>query len=217
LCPESGGFVKVLRKKRLEILLSKLKSPQSPKMDLEQYSIPANLAAEMLYVASSIYNDIYGKSVLDLGTGAGRLAIGARLLGAKRVAGVDVDPSAIAIARSNGVDAGVNIEWIIADIEAIRGSFDTVIMNPPFGTRMRHKDRVFLSKALDVGKVVYSLHKRSTRRYLLDFIASRDGIVHGLLEFDLEIPHMFNFHEEEKYPVEVDLYRIFVRPKTAKE
>jgi putative methylase len=209
--------MKVLRKKRLEILLSKLKSLQSPKIDLEQYSIPANLAAEMLYIACSIYDDIYGKSVLDLGTGAGRLAIGAQLLGAKRVVGVDVDPSAIAIARSNGVKVDVKIEWIIADIEAIRGSFDTVIMNPPFGTRMRHKDRVFLSKALDVGKVVYSLHKRSTRRYLLDFIASKGGIIHGLFEFDLEIPHMFNFHEEEKYSVEVDLYRILLRSKTARE
>jgi len=207
----------VLRKKRLEILLSKLKSLQSPKIDLEQYSIPANLAAEMLYIASSIYDDIYGKSVLDLGTGAGRLAIGAHLLGAKRVVGVDVDPSAIAIARSNGVKVDVKIEWIIADIEAIRGSFDTVIMNPPFGTRMRHKDRVFLSKALDVGKVVYSLHKRSTRRYMLDFIASKGGIIHGLFEFDLEIPHMFNFHEEEKYSVEVDFYRILLRSKTARE
>jgi len=209
--------MKVLRKKRLEILLSKLKSLQSPKMDLEQYSIPANLAAEMLYIASSIYDDIYGKSVLDLGTGAGRLAIGAHLLGAKQVVGVDVDPSAIAIARSNEAEAGVKIEWIIADIEAIRGSFDTVIMNPPFGTRIRHKDRAFLSKALDVGKVVYSLHKRSTRRYLLDFIASRDRIIHGLCEFNLEIPHIFNFHEEEKYPVEVDLYRILLRSKTARQ
>jgi len=209
--------VKVLRKKKLEILLSKLKSLEFPKMELEQYSIPANLAAEMLYIAGSIYNDIYGKSVLDLGTGAGRLAIGAHLLGAKRVVGVDVDPSAIAIARRNGVEVGVKIEWIIADIEAIRGSFDTVIMNPPFGTRVRHKDRVFLSKALDVGKVVYSLHKRSTRRYLLDFIASRGGIIHGLFEFDLEIPHMFSFHEEEKYSVEVDLYRILIRSKTGRE
>jgi len=209
--------MKALRKKRLEILLSKLKSLQFPKMELEQYSIPANLAAEMLYIASSIYDDIYGKSVLDLGTGAGRLAIGAHLLGAKRVVGVDVDPSAIAIARNNGVEVGIKIEWIIADIEAIRGSFDTVIMNPPFGTRMRHKDRVFLSKALDVGKVVYSLHKRSTRRYLLDFITSRDGVVQGLFELNLEIPHIFSFHEEEKYSVEVDLYRILIRSKTGRE
>ena len=205
-----------MRKKRLEILLSKLKSLQTPKMDLEQYTIPANLAAEMLYIANSIYDDIHGKTVLDLGTGAGRLAIGAQLLGAKRVVAVDVDPSAITVARSNGIELSAKIEWVIADIEAIRGSFDTVIMNPPFGTRIQHKDRVFLWKALDVGKVVYSLHKRSTRRYLLDFIASRNGIVHGLFEFDLEIPHMFNFHEEEKYSVEVDLYRILLRPKISR-
>ena len=41
---------------------------------------------------------------------------------------------------------------------------DTVIMNPPFGTRVTSADMVFLKTAYDVATTsVYSLHKTSTR------------------------------------------------------
>src|SRR5208282_6011014 len=46
-------------------------------------------------------------SVLDYGCGSGFLAIAAAKLGARRVAGVDVDPQAIAASRANAVANGV--------------------------------------------------------------------------------------------------------------
>jgi predicted RNA methylase len=42
-------------------------------------------------------------------------------------------------------------------------------MNPPFGTRRKGVDVVFLEKAIELtrpGGVVYSLHKTCTRNYL---------------------------------------------------
>ena len=41
--------------------------------------------------------------------------------------------------------------------------FDTVVMNPPFGTRNTGIDTVFLLNAMKISNVVYSLHKTSTR------------------------------------------------------
>lgn len=42
-----------------------------------------------------------GETVLDMGTGSGILAISARLLGAEKIVGFDVDPLAVRIAREN--------------------------------------------------------------------------------------------------------------------
>ena len=55
----------------------------------------------MLYIATYANSDIIGKSVLDLGCGTGRLALGAAFLGADSVVGVDVDRLAIKTAREN--------------------------------------------------------------------------------------------------------------------
>ena len=41
--------------------------------------------------------------------------------------------------------------------------FDTVVMNPPFGTRNTGIDTIFLLDAMKISSVVYSLHKTSTR------------------------------------------------------
>ena len=80
----------MLSKKQLEIILSKLKPIQNPKPSLEQYTIPSSLAAEILNLAT-LSGDIEGKKVVDLGCGTGRLALGAMLLDAKEVVGVEID------------------------------------------------------------------------------------------------------------------------------
>lgn len=45
--------------------------------------------------------DIKDKTVLDIGTGSGILSIGAALLGAKKVYGIDIDEEAVRVARGN--------------------------------------------------------------------------------------------------------------------
>lgn len=51
-----------------------------------------------------------GDRVLDLGTGSGILAIAARLMGAGRVLGVDVDPKAVEVAAANAALCGCTFE-----------------------------------------------------------------------------------------------------------
>jgi len=200
----------ILCKKKLEIALSKLDTPPSPRPRLEQYTIPSKLAAELLYISGFIHQDIRDKNVADLGTGSGLLAIGAGLIGAKHIVGVDIDSAVIKVACRNAQKLSVDVEWVIADIEAIRGPFDTVIMNPPFGTKRRHIDRLFLSKAMTTAKVIYSLHKQTTRQYLCHFIELNRGLVDAIFPMELEIPYVFPFHTRKKYTVKVDLYRILM-------
>src|SRR3989442_2599006 len=89
-----------LSKRQLEIQLDKLRILESPNLKLEQYPVSSEVASELLYMAGFEHNDLDGR-VLDLGTGTGRLAIGATLMVAEQDAGVDEDKRALALARAN--------------------------------------------------------------------------------------------------------------------
>ena len=67
-------------------------------------------------------------SVLDYGCGSGILAIAAARLGAGRVAGVDIDPQAVASARANAERNEVSA--LFADsAEPVAGEYDLVVAN----------------------------------------------------------------------------------------
>ena len=145
---------------------------------------------------------------IDLGTGTGRLAIGAAIMGSKRVVGVDIDGRSIALARENAMTAGVQVEWFVSDIKEVVGRYDTVIMNPPYGTRSPHLDVMFLERAFELAPVSYSVHKSSTREFLRRFVGKRNRKVDAVRSISLDIPHLFPFHHKKWENVEVDLYRI---------
>jgi predicted RNA methylase len=202
---------KHLSKRQLEAQLSKLKVLEKPNIKLEQYPISSLVASELLYMASFEQNDLEGR-VVDLGTGTGRLAIGAALLGADETVGVDVDERALAIARENAETVEARVEWVHSDIEKIDGKFDAVIMNPPYGTRTAHADTRFLEKAFQLAPVIYSIHKSATREYLIQFLIRSGWHADQVRSMRIEIPHLFEFHEKKKGIVEVDLYRITREP-----
>jgi len=71
--------------------------------------------------------------VLDLGAGSGILALAARLLGARKITGTDIDPQAVRTARQN---EKLNfrsplIRWLCADLRHWRGpsQYDIVLAN----------------------------------------------------------------------------------------
>lgn len=194
-------------KRQLEIRLGKLKILESPNLKLEQYPVSSEAASELLYMAGFDHDDLDGR-VIDLGTGTGRLAIGAALLAAREVVGVDVDKQALALARENAEMTEVQVEWVQSDIVKIMGKFDAVIMNPPYGTRTVHADTRFLERAFQLAPVVYSIHKSATREFLLQFVARLGWQVDQVRSMRMAIPHLFGFHEKKLATVEVDLYRM---------
>ncbi|RJS79462.1 methyltransferase domain-containing protein [Candidatus Bathyarchaeota archaeon] len=220
---------RIIRKLELETFLSKVKAHPSPKPSLEQYTIPSDVAATILHIAAYTYDDLIGKTVLDLGCGTGRLAIGAAYLGAQHVVGVDIDKKAIktAIKNSSMFNLKEKIEWATADLDAVHGKFDTVLQNPPFGVQKRGADRKFLIKALQVGKKIYSLHKSlhkeksfmeklkkvkvmpvSPSPFIRRLTKENGGEIKATYAMLMKIPHMFPFHTKEKHEFIVELYVI---------
>ncbi len=222
---------RIIRKLDLERFLSQIKPHPSPQASLEQYTVSEAVAAAMLFIAAYTHDDIVGKTVVDLGCGTGRLALAASYLGAQCVVGVDVDKVAIKTAFENSEKAGLkaNAQWVVGDIGAITGRFDTVLQNPPFGVQRRAADRKFLEKALEVGNAVYSLHNHpQTDRQLIKrlkanrgslvqvspspfverFVEDHDGMVRAVYAMLMTIPHMFDFHTKAKHEIVIDLYII---------
>lgn len=71
-----------------------------------------------------------GRTVFDVGTGSGVLAIAARKLGAGKVLGNDIDPVAVQIARENAErNNAPDIEFTELPIERIEGEYDLVVAN----------------------------------------------------------------------------------------
>jgi len=202
----------LIQKKQLEILLQSLETLNKLNVQLEQYPLDAKTAADILYIATYTYRDIEGKVVYDLGCGAGILAIGAALLGAKKVYGVDIDAKIIEIAKLNASRLGLSnkIRWIIADVENVKDTADTVIQNPPFGVKRKGADLRFLKKAVEIAKVVYSLHKSNPKTFAIikKTVENLGARIDQVFQLELKIPHIYEFHFKKVHRVKVDLYRI---------
>ncbi len=197
-----------IRKHDLAIRLQNVSPHPKPKVNLEQYTIPADLAAEILFLACYAHDDIETKTIADLGTGTGRLALGASMLGAGYVVGVDLDRLSLGVASRNNKVLGLPADWVLGDVETLRGPVDTVLMNPPFGTKQPHADVQFLQTALLIGKVAYSIHKSSTREFLTRWLQDRAAKAERIITTKMEIPHQFTFHRKRQGYVEVDVFRI---------
>ncbi|KAI5107305.1 methyltransferase-like protein 5 [Silurus meridionalis] len=159
-----------MKLKELESCLQQVDGFEEPKILLEQYPTGPHIAGCMLYTIHNSFDDIENKLVADLGCGCGVLSIGAAVLDAGLCVGFDIDSDALDIFKRNVEEFELpNIDMVQCDILSIGSlytkKFDTVIMNPPFGTKHNQGiDMQFLKTALSMSKgAVYSLHKTSTR------------------------------------------------------
>ncbi len=183
-------------------------------VSLEQYPTPANIAAAVLFAAHMEHDDIKDKKVCDLGCGDGIFAIGAALLGASHVVGLDVQSKALKVSQKNSASLRTEntTDWVLGDVTSFKvlGPVDTVVTNPPFGVKKRGADLSFLRKAISLAKVTYSMHLagEKNRAFLDSKIEDLGGKITQVETFEFPIPRLYKFHRKQKHLVGVDLYRI---------
>jgi len=204
----------VRSKKDLEFLLEKIPRYSKPKRELEQYETPSHIVAHILWF-SLLRGDVTGRTIVDLGCGTARFAIGALILGASRAYCIDVDPDIILFSAMSVKNIYTSIYnrliHVVCDIRDLEMmGVDTVFMNPPFGVFHGNRgiDMIFLKKALMMSNSVYTIHKYSPGVDKLVYeISSVFGFKITYREvFDFPIPMMFNTHRRRIYRFKAVLY-----------
>lgn len=206
-----------MKLRELESHLEEVETFEAPKILLEQYATPTHIAACMLHTIQSSYGDIEGKFVADLGCGTGVLSIGSAILGAGYVVGFDIDPDALNTCKENFSEFEIeNSDFVLCDVSKLseesrlHKKFDTVVMNPPFGTKRNWGlDMLFLKSGLALAKKsVYSLHKTSTRDHILKKAVDWGvkATVVAQLRYDLK-GGKYKHHKKQVVDIEVDFYR----------
>ena len=197
----------------------------------------------MIYTAQTQYDDIENQSLIDLGIGTGMLSIASCLLGAEHIFGFDCDPDALTLCQANikEFELDSQIDLIQTDLRRIRLPIDsnriladTIIMNPPFGTKpfstSKEEQEEFCTTGIDMHFLqharnlarhsIYSLHKTSTREHISkkakDWNMKMDVL--AVLQFD--IPKLEKKRMNRKTstasnaplkPIEVDFIRFEIK------
>jgi putative methylase len=201
-------------KRSLATKLGVVSGFEDPRLALEQYPTPPDLAAHVVHLAD-LHGDVDGRTVLDLGTGTGMLALAAALRGPARVFGVEIDRAALTTATDNQrrVAASAPIHWLQADATRLPLSVPdpvTIVMNPPFGAQdgNRNADRGFLATASRVASVSYSVHNAGSEAFVEAFAADNGGEVTHAFGADFAIDAQFDHHEDASREVDAEVYRI---------
>uniref|UniRef100_A0A182SY66 Methyltransferase small domain-containing protein n=1 Tax=Anopheles maculatus TaxID=74869 RepID=A0A182SY66_9DIPT len=205
-----------IKLKQLEQFLQTVDDFTAPNVRLEQYQTPSHIASQALYAIQTKYGDIEGRVILDLGCGPGMLSIGAALLGADFVLGVEIDQRAAEDFKNNCDEFDLeNVECLQANVLQLpafwedKPLFDTVLLNPPFGTKQNSGiDVAFLKVAITLASgAVYAMHKSATREHIKK--KAREWKVQSSLiaELRYNLSQTYKFHKRTSVDVAVDLWR----------
>ncbi|KAF7493390.1 Methyltransferase-like protein 5 [Sarcoptes scabiei] len=214
----------VIKLKQLEQFLEAIDGFFNPKIKLEQYETGHHIGARIIHTMDS-FDDLQSRSILDLGTGCGRLSLACAAHDAAFVLGVDIDAEALEQCQMNreklkedeNIEFLNNIDFLCADVtddnfwSSTRHfkPFDIVVMNPPFGTKNNKGiDVIFLKRALQLStRSVYSLHKTSTRDFIKRKAEELGAKVRLLAELRYDLPKTYRFHKKNCKDIAVDFYR----------
>jgi len=192
--------------KHISMSLSRIQKPHKFSIRYEQYVTSSDIAARMVYQAF-LDGNIQGKKVADLGCGNGVLSVASALLGANSVNAYDIDPEMVSVATDNARAYPINVYHL--DINKITESFDTVVMNPPWGASNTHADMPFIKKAVEIADHIYSIHNRTTEEFL-DKVFNDIGIVKRKILVSIDVPRIYSHHTRKSMGITGIIYCVDV-------
>lgn len=95
------------------------------------------------WIIDTLKNHHDSPAIIDIGTGSGCIAISLKKnLPIAKVSALDISTAALAIARENAINNGVEVEFIHSDILSYAGNagYNLIVSNPPYITRAEEKD-----------------------------------------------------------------------------
>ncbi len=206
----------VRSRKDLAVFLSKLKTFSKPNQQFEQYSTDSETAASLLWQAYLAEN-ITDKYVLDLGAGTGILGIGALLLGASHVEFIEMDATVYTALKENLAiltehwEIDITGKWTftnnnISTCGKTMREDAVVVMNPPFGTQMKHADKLFLTAATKMAPIIYTMHKTTTRNFVQAFTADNNLIISWHENVSYPLKNTLGHHKKRLERIQVTLF-----------
>ena len=202
-----------MQREELVRRIQSVPTPSEPSAPLEQVVTPAETAVDLLTLLDRRFG-LAGRSVLDLGSGTGRLAIGAALFGAIPVVGLEVDARLVPIARAAARAVGARVEFRISDVATWGRPADIVVMNAPFGAQRRHADRPFWDRALALARTAIGAFASSaSRTFIAQLALDRGAHVIEVEPVPWNLPRTFPHHRAAKVRLAVDRWVLATESK----
>jgi putative methylase len=202
-----------VRRDELVRRIQSVPGPTDPSASWEQIATPAETAANLLAVLDRQVG-LRGRSVLDLGSGTGRLAIGAALLGAAPVTGIEIDPKLVSVAGAAARAVGATVEFRNSDVADWGRGADIVIMNPPFGAQRRHADRPFWDRAFALaGRAIGAFASFPSRTFIARLALDRGAHVVEVEPVPWNLPRTFPHHRAANVRLAVDRWVLEAKSK----
>ncbi|MHB8351997.1 MAG: METTL5 family protein [Thermoplasmata archaeon] len=195
-----------MRRSELVHILAGLEGLPHPDPSREQVVTPPEAAVELLSEALS-RGDLSDRSVADLGSGTGPLALGAALWGAATVLGIETDARAVEIARRNARRVGVDFDPTVGEVSEFATLVDTVVMNPPFGAQNRGADRPFWATADRVARgSIYAFALSGSRTFIARWAVRNLRPIAVTRPIRWTLPAIFPHHVRKRVELSVDLW-----------
>ena len=148
---------KFKRKEFISFLQETVSDFEKPSVKLEQYMTPYDVTADFFALLNDS-GDITDKIVADFCCGTGLYSAASYFFDAGEIYSFDIDESALLLCKEtmeNFEDCKYHIENIdlsdVSTVEKYKQAFDTILMNPPFGTKSNEGiDMALLKTAIRV-------------------------------------------------------------------